>query len=152
VAWINFTTFDIIGDLGWGTSFQGLERQEYHPWTTVIPQFKAILIAYYPLLNALVPFMTPKSALAGLNEVFNTARRNVQARLRRETERPDMMTFMEKGDMSEEEIVSNSTVSIVAGSETLTTALAGTMHCLLENPGKLDKLVREIRVCFTAED
>lgn len=155
VSWINFTTFDIISDLGWGTSFRGLEHQEYHPWITVILQFKAILIGssigYYPLLNALVPYVTPKSALAGLNLVFGMARENVQARLKMQTERPDVMSFMEKGDLTEEEIVSNSTVLIVAGSETLTTALVGTMHHLLENSDKLERLVKEVRGVFENE-
>ncbi|TVY14821.1 Cytochrome P450 monooxygenase, partial [Lachnellula arida] len=57
-----------------------------------------------------------------------------------QTERPGAMSFMEKGDLTEEEIVSNSTVLIVAGSETLTTALVGTMHRLLENSDKLERL------------
>jgi cytochrome P450 len=154
VAWINFTTFDIISDLGWGTSFRGLEKQKYHPWITVILQFKAILIAnsiaYYPLLNALVPYVTPKSALAGLNLVFDTARENVRARLKRKMGRPDVMSFVETGEMSEE-IVANSTVLIVAGSETLTMALVGKMHYLLENEGKMERLVREIREGFWNE-
>ena len=74
VEWINFTTFDIISDLGWSASLGCLEKQEYHPWVTVILQFKTVLIAnsiaYYPLLNTLVPYITPKSALAGLNMIL----------------------------------------------------------------------------------
>lgn len=29
--WINFTTFDIMGDLGWGASFDCLRTGTYHP-------------------------------------------------------------------------------------------------------------------------
>lgn len=83
--------------------------------------------------------------------MFHIARENIQARLESKTGRPDVMSFMEKGDMSEEEIVSNSTVLIVAESETLTTALAGTVHYLLEHPEKLEKLMKEIRDAFTDE-
>lgn len=36
VRWINFTTFDIISDLGWGESSQCPEKQDYHPWITVV--------------------------------------------------------------------------------------------------------------------
>jgi hypothetical protein len=30
IRWLNFTTFDIISDLGWGKPFQCLEKQAYH--------------------------------------------------------------------------------------------------------------------------
>lgn len=32
VQWLNFTTFDIIGDLTFGDSFRSLESSNYHPW------------------------------------------------------------------------------------------------------------------------
>jgi hypothetical protein len=71
VEWFNYTTFDIFSDLGWGRSFDCLQKQEYHPWITVILQFKALLIgmslSFYPVLNTLVSYVTPKSALEGLN-------------------------------------------------------------------------------------
>jgi cytochrome P450 len=35
VQWINFTVFDVIGDLGWGASFGCLEDQIYHPWISI---------------------------------------------------------------------------------------------------------------------
>jgi cytochrome P450 len=41
---------------------------------------------------------------------------------------------------------------IVAGSETLTTALAGAVHYLLRNPSSLSRLIAENRAAFQAED
>lgn len=32
LKWLNFVTFDIIGDLGLGESFHSLENSDYHPW------------------------------------------------------------------------------------------------------------------------
>lgn len=85
VAWFNYATFDIFSDLGWGQSFYGLEKQEYHAWIAVILQFKALLIAaslgFYPLLNTLVSYITPRSALEGLNLVLSTSADNVHKRL-----------------------------------------------------------------------
>ena len=31
-SWFNFTTFDIIGDLTFGESFECLEKERLHPW------------------------------------------------------------------------------------------------------------------------
>jgi hypothetical protein len=36
VSWLNFTTFDLIGDLAFGESFHALEGGEYHPWMAAI--------------------------------------------------------------------------------------------------------------------
>jgi cytochrome P450 len=36
--WLNWTTFDIIGDLGFGSSFDCLESRNYHPWVKAITQ------------------------------------------------------------------------------------------------------------------
>jgi cytochrome P450 len=36
VRWLNFVTFDIIGDLSFGESFGCLERGDFHFWITVI--------------------------------------------------------------------------------------------------------------------
>jgi cytochrome P450 len=34
--WLNWTTFDIIGDLGFGSPFGCLDRSDYHPWVRLI--------------------------------------------------------------------------------------------------------------------
>jgi cytochrome P450 len=36
--WLNWATFDIIGDLGFGDSFGCLEKSDYHPWVKIITQ------------------------------------------------------------------------------------------------------------------
>ena len=41
-------------------------------------------------------------------------------------------------------------VLITTGSETLTTALVGTLHYLLENDGKMKRRLREIRGDFSS--
>jgi cytochrome P450 len=86
VRWLNFTTFDIISDLGCGKSFNCLDKQDYHPWVTVILQFQALLAAaslnYYPVLATLVSYITPKSALAGLHSVLSNSEKNLKVDFR----------------------------------------------------------------------
>ena len=162
VEWFNYTTFDIIGDLGWGQSFDGLAKQEYHPWITVVLHFQAVIIgislAFYPVLNALVSFITPKSALAGLKFVLNMSAENVSKRLEITTERPDMMSYIlayneanPSQSISEEEMIANSMTIVIAGSDTLTTAMTATINELLQKPEKLEKLKNEIRSSFKSE-
>lgn len=163
VRWLNFTTFDIISDLGWGESFNCLEKQDYHPWIAVILQFQALLVAaalnYYPILATLIAYITPKSALAGLQLVLSTSENNVRNRLRRKTEQPDMMSYIlshnktsPETSMSEAEMIANSMAVIIAGSETLTAALAGTINNLIAHPEEMKALVHEVRSNFKFEE
>ena len=54
--------------------------------------------------------------------------------------------------MTREEIISNSGVLLVAGSETIATLLSGATYHLLSNPIALKKLQAEIREFFKSED
>ena len=38
VRWFNFTTFDLVGDLCFGESFNALQNEEYHSWIAQIFQ------------------------------------------------------------------------------------------------------------------
>lgn len=55
-SWLNFTTFDIIGDLFFSDSFQALEKGTYHRWmSSVFGATKTFVIiksaAAYPILD-----------------------------------------------------------------------------------------------------
>ena len=163
VEYFNWATFDIIGDLGWGHSFECLEKKEYHPWITVVLHFKATLfvasLKYYPILDKFLQAITPASAMASIKMVTSTAEENVKERLSRKTDRPDLMSFAIKynassgnSGISVEEMECNSMAFIVGGSDTLTTALVGTVNCLMQNPEAHAQLVKEVRSSFTSED
>jgi hypothetical protein len=74
------------------------------------------------MLATLVLYMTPKSALPGLQVVLSTSEKNVNIHLQRKTDRPDMMSYIlshkksspETG-MSEAEMIANSMAVIVGG-------------------------------------
>ena len=74
-AWIidvvdlfNYTAFDIIGDLGRGKNFGGLDKLQYHPWVKVILRLKMTMFAaalkYYPwpdrIMQAIMPDLCPR--------------------------------------------------------------------------------------------
>ncbi len=158
LEWLNYTTFDIIGDFVWGSSFDCLERVQNHPWLQIIAHFKAITIAvalsFYPALHALMNKMIPRSAMADMWFIWKVTEEKIEQRLRAAHGHGDLishiMTAKETSDlhMSCDEIEINSMQLIIAGSESLTTALLGTITYLVREPEKLKTLVHEVRTSF----
>ena len=155
LEWLNYTTFDIIGDFVWGSSFDCLKRAQGHPWLQVIAQFKATLfvtaLKFYPTLDAMRKMITPKSALADLWMIWRVTEEKISQRLEVESSHPDVISYItainncSNLSMSRDEIEINSMALVVAGSESVTTALVGIINYLLREPEKLEKLNREIR-------
>lgn len=160
VKWLNFTTFDIVGDLGLGESFHCLEDGEYHGWVAILfTQFKAAaLLVSLRLLGLGKPLrvLLPKSLLKKRAEHANIANERIHRRLDQGlmegTQENDFMTYVlryndDKG-MSVPEIEATMRVLVVAGSETTATALSGIMGNLLQNPDTMIRLAEEIRSSF----
>jgi len=57
-----------------------------------------------------------------------------------------------EGGLSDEELVSNANVLIIAGSETTATLLSGVTYWLLRSPEALRRVTKEIRTVFRNED
>ena len=160
--WINFTTFDIMGDLGWGASFDCLRTRTYHPWILVVLWYKGLLLGvtlkFYPILGALLALITPSSAQAGVKMVVETSRENVTERLTKSSERPDLMSSIIRHNevdrqhlISKDEMISNSSTIIVAGSDPLASVVAGALTYLIGKPEAMARLESEIRSSFQSE-
>ena len=166
LKWFNYTTFDIVGDLVWGSSFGCLEAVKYHPWIQVIAQFKTALIVgatkYYTPIDTILTMITPKSAMADLMQIWKTTEEKIAQRLELGPTHQDMISHMltpnkssssTEFQMSLSEVEINSMLIVVAGSESVTTVLTGITNYLLRDPSKLQALVHEIRSSFqTNED
>lgn len=99
VRWINFTTFDIIGDLIYGESFDALESGEYHYWIKAIfGNLKAI--NFVRVLRAYPVIWKPCLALFKLRpppehaDISRYTREKTQRRLKAKTDRKDIMRFV----------------------------------------------------------
>ncbi|VUC29101.1 unnamed protein product [Clonostachys rosea] len=160
VHWYNFATFDLIGDLAFGQSFHCLDSGNYHPWVKMIfeniKSFTYLTVARRLGMEGLAPYITPahlvKSAREHAELTKETARKRIASK---NTEREDFMSYIlrhndEKG-MTENEIIENSNILIIAGSETTATLLSGASFYLLKNPEKMQKVVQEVRSSFTSE-
>ncbi|KJZ77309.1 Isotrichodermin C-15 hydroxylase [Hirsutella minnesotensis 3608] len=161
MQWFSYVTFDIIGDLSFGESFGCLDSQTYHPWVELIfTSFKnrwyLSTLKRYPLLLPLLKrAVMPTSLASKYSEHRNLSAKLVQKRLSTATNRPDFMTSMTSKDgpaaLTFDELVSNATVLIAAGSETTATALTAATYYLALHPDVLAKLAAEVRSAFVTE-
>lgn len=164
VDWVNFATFDIIGELSWSKSYECLDKGTGHSFMGVLLHFQTVLIAvsisYFPWLNAFVASITPKSTFQLLENIFEDGHERLQERMKLETtEHPDLITHVfdynkrsaPADKLTDAEIEQNVLVIIVGGSETLTTTFSGAFHYLLADQTKLAKLTDEVRSAFSSE-
>lgn len=165
VQWVNFTTFDIIGDLTFADSFNNLKNNDYHPWvfnffTGVEGNALQRMLDFYPLLKPLL-FFTGREKLRISDETRELSVTKAKARMALGEQpngtRRDFMTYMLKktrdGEvgMSELEILVNSPILIGAGSETTATALSGFFFYMGQAPIAYNHLVKEVRSAFADE-
>lgn len=171
VEWLNFTTFDLLGDLAFGEPFGCLENSSYHPWVAMI--FKAVAVLPFleslrrvPLLLPMAAFIVPRDLLRSVKDHAALSEKTVRKRLDASNlDREDFMSYIQRhnhdgdgdGDskgltMNFAETVENASVMIIAGSETTATLLSGVVYHLLTNRPVYDELVREIRTSFASED
>ena len=158
--WFAYTTFDIIGDLAFGESFNCLRDSKFHPWVAMaFGNLKAmcwfIAVLHYPLSEALLLCMVPQRMVDQIRSLDAMTEETLTRRMASQMDRPDFIAHIKRhsGDegMTDKEIHENSKALIIAGSETSSTALSGLVNFLLIRPECLAKLVEEIRDAFEAE-
>jgi len=162
VAWFNWTTFDLIGDLTFDRSFDCLENEAYHEWIPfVFGGIKAVLIASelkrYPLVMRLFSLLFRKQLLSSRSKGHQFTRERVAHRISSKTDRLDFLGYILRHDgketeMSRAEIEATSGILVLGGSETTATLLSGTLYYLLQNPRVKQKLLTEVRESFIKED
>ncbi|RFU79370.1 cytochrome p450 [Trichoderma arundinaceum] len=161
VAWYNYTTFDIIGDLAFGEPFGCLRESTYHPWVDLI--FKSLKAIAFDsafrrmgILYNILLMLTPKSTMSKFQEHKELSEEKVRKRLSMKTDRKDFMASMVarkgKDELSFQELSVNAGILIIAGSETTATALSAATYYLGLNPEPLRKLCDEVRSAFTTEE
>jgi len=161
--WYNFATFDIVGHLAFGQSFQCLEKGVYDPAVAAIQnsiKFGTVgqIVCRHPWTEPIFKLLVPQQIVHDFNYNIDRGQDIVKDRIDRgsEAERQDLLDLVlrhndEKG-LSRDEIATNATTLIIAGSDTTSSILAGTTYFLLTNRDKYDRLVREIRERFEKEE
>ncbi|KAK3332925.1 cytochrome P450 monooxygenase [Cercophora scortea] len=173
VAWFNYVTFDVIGDLAFGAPFESLELGREHPWVAAVfnsvEEFGKMVAVRYgaPKLHAHV--MPVFAAISGvgkpLQQQAGFAGEQIDKRLALQGRRPDFIDSLlhgaekekekeekEEGGLSREEIVQNMRLLVLAGSETTATVLSGAAYFLARHGEVQRKLAEEVRGRFKSED
>lgn len=161
VNWYNWMSFDIIGDLSFGESFNCLEDQRYHPWVKMIfGNLKGITLMSacnrFPIFRHLLPVLIPKKIKLMIADHFAYITDKITSRVKLGTIRPDFISPIlehntsEKG-LTSEELRSNASLFVVAGSESIATNLSGSTYYLLKNPKLLRRLKEEVRGSFKSD-
>ncbi|KAI5918886.1 cytochrome P450 [Camillea tinctor] len=137
MAWYNYTTFDIIGDLAFGEPFGCLSTSNYHPWVRSIFQiarFGTVMqtAQFFPLLSKiLIAVLSSKRLRRGREQHQELTKAKVQRRMElgKSTERPDLIEGLLK---KKDEWVC--------------------VNYLMKNPATLEKLTKEVRSAFQDEE
>ncbi|KAK6863710.1 hypothetical protein PG995_000238 [Apiospora arundinis] len=163
--WFACTTFDVLGALAFGQDFGGLRTGELHPWVTNI--FGSVKQSYlqrilnrfpWPFNRLAYHIMVDEKLSKARKDEFSFATDQAKERLARgiTMEKHDFMSYMlryndEKG-MSEGEIISNSSILIIAGGETSAVYLSGLIYHMLCKPHVMEQLTDIIRSAFKSEE
>ncbi|KAF2094042.1 cytochrome P450 [Rhizodiscina lignyota] len=163
--WFNYFTFDTMGDLAFGESFGCLDRGEYQEWVNMLFQTVkdgALIQATRRIagtgtwLQRFLQNCIPNMGKAGAYHVQHTREKVLNRLQAQEVDHRDFIWYIlrqqEKFDLKQDEIIANSGLFIVAGSETTASALSGLIARLIWNPLCYDKLTTEIRSAFETED
>ncbi|KAM5344636.1 hypothetical protein ACJ41O_013171 [Fusarium nematophilum] len=149
-SWFNFTTFDVIGDLVFGEPFGCLSESDYHPWVKAIFQMGRVGVAiqtasHYPIIKRALLSLVPEKARREREAHLEFTKANLRRRLSLGQTRPDLISGLIKKDIDLDKLEANSSILIMAGSETTATLLSGVTYFLMTNPDTLEKLTDEIR-------
>ena len=160
-AWLNWTTFDMVGDLAFGESFGCLEAGEYHPWVALVfDNVKAVSIMsalkQFPWIDSVIQYLLSGVMARAIRHHQALTIEKVDRRLEKKFERGDFMDVIlkHKGtdqEMTRDEIYANSNLLIMAGSETAAATMAGCFYFLDKNPDVNQRLKHEIRSKFQSE-
>src|SRR5690242_2757397 len=163
--WYNLTTFDLIADLCFGRSLGGLETGVSNGWIEKIEKMLKImpmlmLVTSFPLLMTLFSLIFGRKMQRSRKEHQDYAASLAMGRLqaKEHADRGDFMDFIlrsrgESHELTDEELVHNADLFMVAGSETTATVLLGVTYYLLKTPQVYDRVTKEVRTAFArAED
>jgi cytochrome P450 len=160
VRMYNYTTFDIMSDLTFGEPLYLLDNTDYVPWVKNIFQSirtgsKIGIIRYWPTVMAVAKKLTGNTFQKKRVIHFDYSARRVDRRIERGSNEPDIwnlvMNAKEGRGLTKGEMYANTTVFMIAGTETTATLLSGVTWYLLKHPEQYKKLVAEIRSAFKSD-
>lgn len=162
--WYTFATYDVVGDLAFGQSFGCLEKGVFDPAVASVQnsiKFGTVgqIVIRHPWVAPFFNLFVPRHIVHDFEYNIQRGEQIVKDRIYGIVKRPEHQDLLdlvlrhndEKG-LSRDEIATNATTLIIAGSDTTGSILAGTTYNILMNRDKYDRLVGEIRERFASEE
>ncbi|MCJ1470908.1 hypothetical protein MMC07_009556, partial [Pseudocyphellaria aurata] len=155
-------SFDIIGELAFGETFQGTESKDVHPWITrmtgammqgaVADSFKRFPTIAKIALTFFGGHIRRIIQDTKINEQLSIEL--VERRVRRKTDRKDFYTRIlenrEPDAFSDIQLAAHASDFVLAGSETSSTCLSTITYYLFKTPHAAKKLQEEVRGAFAS--
>lgn len=116
-GWLDYTFFDLTGELIFGESFQCLDSSELHPWIALVfNSVKALMymtvVTQFPWLNAVLQMLIPASLRQQERDHFDLAAAKMERRLKMGvTERSDFMSAVLRNGFVDEDAAATTTNS-----------------------------------------
>ncbi|KAL7268464.1 hypothetical protein RUND412_008914 [Rhizina undulata] len=158
--WANYLTFDIMGELSYGKNFGMLKSEEnrYVPEIIDKTTHRGLICGTITQLDTYrLDTWFLNSIAEGQKRVFNFAGKQAQERMALKGDRKDFIHYLinaknpdGESSYSMQEMFSESTLLMVAGSDTTATTMAAAFFYLTRNPEILAKLTTEIRTAFAS--
>ena len=157
VKWYNWATFDIIGDLIYGESFDCLKNAEYHPWLAVVLQNIRLssyvaLMERYSFLKKPIMSLLPKSLLEKRNMHLAVIREKCARHVHSKVDHSIVGSLAGTNPpLTTGELEANLALMTMAGSETSATTMSAATYYLATNKIAASKASAEIRTAFSSE-
>ena len=159
VDWFNYVAFDIVADLSFGEPFNTLTDNKHRSWVKILSKAWKIF-TFVSAFKSIAPpgpvrFLVPTSLIRKQLDNFNIILGRVRERTKYERDHPDFISSMVKHNsdksMTSTEIVSNASLLIAAGTETVATLLPAVAYLLATNPTTMMHATEEVRNAFDDE-
>ncbi|OCK79910.1 cytochrome P450 [Lepidopterella palustris CBS 459.81] len=147
--YFSFFTFDVMGDLGFGKSFNMLQGGASSDYMRIVQGFANFnsLICTIPWCSTVFAYL-PKAK--GAEALFRFAAEQVKSRLPLGTSRKDAFSYLLGEDRvtrrsyNKQQIVLEALNLIIGGSDTTSSTLASVWYYLISHPSKYRRLQAEI--------
>ena len=152
--WLQWLTFDMVGDVVWGEPFNCVTQGRSHPCLALsmdLVSFSSFIV-FVAWWTGLKNYLIKLSGVEGM--FINMVRSKCQRNLGSKPEKASIFSNLTKeGDpLNTAELDGNLSAIVIAGSETTGFAMTATMFYLAENPECFRKVAAEVRSMFSSQE
>ena len=160
--WMDFLTFDIIGEFTLNTQFGCVKNSQNHPWVSLMIKFmhavgKAIHATAFGIFAPFILLSINRKDLMGMKTHLKLSSEKVRERIEmgEQEDKADLWTYVlrNKGDqsMSLPEMEVNAAFLLSASTAPMSDVICGALYLLAKHPEALATLRRELESTFTSD-